>query len=181
MAKVSVSIPDELLERAQALHQQDNVSQLVQKGLALLAPEKKQPYRPEWAKAGLAEVADRLRAAAREDYEEGYRAGFELAKVAPWDWLVWLASWRFDLKRVLSIHRKARYDNDYSAFQEIAAAQRSAPGWSGDWYQSLAEAFPAEFAEPGSEDCLERSGQFLAGAMQALRDVWDYANQPIGQ
>ncbi|MFD7450370.1 hypothetical protein [Kitasatospora sp. NPDC059827] len=182
MAKVSVSIPDALLARAHALHEKDNVSQLVQRALALLAPEKEgQPYRPEWAEARVAVVADRLRAAAREDYEDGYRTGFELAEQAPWDWMVWLDRKKFDVPLLLSILWRAEYQPATDVLRELEMACRSPTGWPPAWHKALGEAFPAEMAPPGVEDCPYRSDQFHAGVKQAFRDVWAYANKSIQQ
>ncbi len=177
MAKVSVSIPDDLLARAQALHVGDNVSQLVQRGLALLAPKEK-PYRPDWAAEQLTAAASRLREAARADYEDGFRDGYELAKTAPWDWVLWLASKRFSLRMVLSIQRSAEFQDDYRAKEEIRLACRSSEDWPSQWYVTLGEVFKAESDPPGQEMSAPRSDQFIAGAEQAFRDVWAYANQP---
>ncbi|GGV47590.1 hypothetical protein GCM10010495_76570 [Kitasatospora herbaricolor] len=179
MAKVSVSIPDDLLARAQALHEGDNVSQLVQRGLALLAPKEK-PYRPDWAAEELAAAAGRLREAARADYEDGFRAGYELAKTAPWDWVLWLANEKFSLRTVLGVQRSAEFEGNPWADEEMLRACRSSEGWPSEWFTTLGRVFNAETAPPRLEESAPRSDQFFAGAEQAFRDVWAYVNQPPG-
>lgn len=176
MAKVSVSIPDDLLTRAQALHEGDNVSQLVQKGLALLAP-KEDPRRPDWAAEQLAAAAGRLREAARADYEDGFRTGYELAKTAPWDWMLWLADKKFNIRTVLGVVWSVDYEGDERAVEELERACRSPEGWPKEWYRTLGKVFDAETSPPGQEQSAYRSEQFIAGVEQALRDVWAYANQ----
>ncbi|WP_431683775.1 hypothetical protein [Kitasatospora sp. KL5] len=156
------------------------MSQLVQKGLALLAP-KEEPYRPEWAVEALADAASRLREAARVDYEEGFRAGYELAKVAPWDWVLWLADKDFNLRWILSTLWRGEYDPTPEIERELERVCRSKSGWPTEWYQALYGVFDAEMASPGGEMSAYRSDQFMAGVEQAFRDVWAYANQVAGR
>ncbi|MFJ6380139.1 hypothetical protein ACIQI7_09080 [Kitasatospora sp. NPDC092039] len=155
------------------------MSQLVQKGLALLAPEAEKLDRPEWAKARIAAAANRFRAAARQDYEDGYRAGIELAEQAPWDWVLWLERRQFNISYLLSVHSRVEHrPEDGGAEVEYMTACRSG-SWPSEWHLALFQVFRAELAPPGEEDCPYRSDQFLAGFGQAFRDVWDAVNMSV--
>ncbi|MFC8717959.1 hypothetical protein [Kitasatospora sp. NPDC057198] len=181
MAKLSVSVPDALLEQAQTLHPGDSPSQLVQRSLTVLTADREnEPHRPDGAEISLVVVGERLRAAAREDYEEGYRAGLELAKQAPWDWLVWLNRRKYQLTYLLNIQWRMKNHPDLDAEREMNRACRGAR-WPDEWYLALCEAFPGEMNDGGEEESPNRSDQFLSGAKQAFRDVWGYATQDIRQ
>jgi hypothetical protein len=112
VAKVSVSIPDELIDRARALDSTANTSQLVQRGLEQLTAHLAGPdepgyaRRPEDAQGLLAAAREKLLAAARAEYERGYYAGMEDIGDLDWAFMEDLAHARFDLITKLSVWKR---------------------------------------------------------------------------
>ena len=101
----TVYIPDELLQRAQALLPEVNPSQLVQRGLAQLLEDFQGPV---YASAPLDAVVDdigrlrdRFALEAKAEYERGYRKALAAADSLSWRLLEELAVNHTDLKRVL--------------------------------------------------------------------------------
>lgn len=101
MPKVSVYVPDELLEQAKKLNDSDNTSRLIQRGLERLVEEHTRV--PSYAKTPtrsyeqIVEVRDRLLAQAREDYEFGYTVALDAASAMPLHVINDLATANFDL------------------------------------------------------------------------------------
>ena len=180
VAKVSVSIPDELLDRARALHGPSSTSQLVQQGLMQLTAHLTRSSIPDYAQRPddaqdlLAPARDKLLAAARKQFEQGYRAGIEDIGELDWKLLEELADARFDL------------------LTRLSAWQRSlTPDPSGDmtfrppgWFDVLAKRF-GSLVDPIGFDKFgfAPSRTFVRGYAAALRDAWatvepDQVEQP---
>lgn len=169
MAKVSVSIPDELLDRARALHGPASTSQLVQRGLAQLVAHLTGPSDPDYAqrpddvKEMLAAARAKLLTSARKEFEEGYRAGVEDIGELDWALLEELADTRFDLLTRLSAWQRS-LTLDLSGDMTFRP-----PGW----FDILAKRFgslvdPIGFGKFGSAP----TRTFVRGYAAALHDAW---------
>jgi post-segregation antitoxin (ccd killing protein) len=102
MAKLSISVPDQLWERARAVDADKNPSQLVQDALARFVADRQTDFAaaPAAESEGIAAIAQQKRAEAEELYLVGYRAGADLAKKWPWEVLDWASQLDFDLGRL---------------------------------------------------------------------------------
>jgi hypothetical protein len=110
MPKLSVSVPDELWERAQAVAPESGPSQLVQAALRryVAGATGRLPLlrqRSPESRALLEQVLQRVVDRTQATYDDGYRAGLEFAEAAPWklietlaqnDWSLgnWLEEWQ---------------------------------------------------------------------------------------
>lgn len=101
----TVYIPDDLLERAQALLPDVNPSKLVQRGLAQLVEDLQGPVYGNVRLDAVAIEIERLRdhfaVEAKAEYERGYRKALAAADSLSWRLLEELAENHNDLKRVL--------------------------------------------------------------------------------
>lgn len=101
MPKVSIYIPDELLDQAKRLDDSDNTSRLVQRALEKLVDEHQRPpsyaQTPEESYERILEVRDRLLSEAKEDYELGYATALDAASAMPLHVINDLARQNFDL------------------------------------------------------------------------------------
>jgi hypothetical protein len=96
--KLSVSVPDELWDRARTAVTEDSPSAVIQAALRRLVDEG--PARPAYSQAPVldselaqqrAATSARLQAEVRELYQLGYRNGIELASKLNWSKLSWIA------------------------------------------------------------------------------------------
>lgn len=173
MAKVSVFVPDVLLDRARALHGQVSTSQLVQRGLEQLTAHLTEPGDPDYAQRPadaqdmLAAARDKLLVAGRVEFERGYRAGAEDAGDLDWPFLEELADAHFDLLTRLSHWKRslAPYPPQEMEF--------SPPGW----FSILSKRFGALINPIGFPDLgFAPTRTFVRGYGAALRDVWATVN-----
>jgi hypothetical protein len=169
MARLSVYIPDGLLERARDFNPDANTSQLVQRGLERLAPGEDAGYdrRPDDAAELLVAAAGKLREGAAREYEKGYRAALVTVSQAGEDfWLGVndLAGMGFDLMRWAE------------SFRQGAGVGLKLP----DWYHLPLNDLGSMFYDPvGSDEyAFTRSRPFIRGYRAALRDAWDTAERP---
>jgi hypothetical protein len=106
VARVTVWIPDELLDRAKALNHGENTSQVVRDALQrLVGAETQQPSyasKPVRSDELLGALKERFVVEARDDYESGYRVALEAADSMPLSFLDALARDDFELGRWLS-------------------------------------------------------------------------------
>jgi hypothetical protein len=179
VAKLTVYIPDDLLDRARALDPGANTSQLVQRGLERLSPPDDVPYARRPADSGvlLAAAAEKLRAGAGQEYERGYRAALAALDERSWLALDELAGMGFDLRRWAA------------AWKEGVRLQAAGmlPGekagfYPPDWFVPMANDLgrllvPVDF---GRWD-FTPTGAFVEGYQAALRDAWEAAENPDGQ
>lgn len=182
MAKVSVSVPDELLARARAVDGGANTSQLVQRGLEQLTAHltgRDEPghHRPADVDNLLAAARDKLLVAARAEFQRGYRAGLEDVGDMPWAILENLASARFDLFTKLA------------AWREGYAPTRPGPGFDPPhWFVMLMNRFGSMIDPIGFDaTSFTPTRKFVQGYAAALRDAWgtvvdgEQGNEPSGQ
>jgi hypothetical protein len=172
MAKLTVYIPDELLERARARDPGANTSQLVQRGLEQLSPSNDAPYarRPADADKLLAEAREKLNAEATLEYERGYRAALVTA---------------------------ATTDEFFYHLDELAGMGFDIPRWLGVWQDRTLEgiiphagcrdALAKDLGGPFLNDPLGppahhdiRNSAFIKGYGAALREAWEGTERPAG-
>lgn len=175
VAKLTVYIPDDLLDRTRTLSPSANTSQLVQRGLEGLLPAENAVYarRPDDVEALLASAADQLRKGAAHEYQRGYRAALSTVSEAGerlWRGLDSLAGKQFDLVQWARSWREGlRMEAVVSGFDP--------PEWFGPLADDLGDlldpiGFPKWSFTPTS--------LFVRGYQAALRDVWKEAERPPG-
>lgn len=173
MAKVSVFVPDVLLDRARALHGEVSTSQLMQRGLEQLTAHLTDSGDPDYAQRPadaqnmLAAARDKLLVAGRVEFERGYRAGAEDAGDLDWAILEELADAHFDLLARLPHWKRslAPYPPEEMQF--------SPPGW----FSILSKRFGALLDPIGFPDLsFTPTRTFVRGYAAALRDVWATIN-----
>lgn len=152
MPKLSVSVPDELWERAQVAEPQLGPSQLVQTALQRLVA--RADHRPSFARSRPADSNDlvqrakqRLAHTARERYEHGYRTGAEFAGSLPWPFFERLNSYSWEVDRWVDNW----HENADSTPEEYA------------WYELVKDTVPEDY---------RRESLFHRGFVDALDDVW---------
>jgi len=181
MAKLTVYIPDDLLDRAKALDPEANTSQLVQRGLERLSPPEDAAYarRPADAAELIAAAAGSIREGAAEEYEKGYRAALVMVTQAGkviWRGLDDLARHDFDL---------VRWARGWTSGLGQAAAGLL-PGVEGgfdppDWYMHFMTDLGSLLDPIGFDQySFTRSGPFVRGYQAALRDAWHAATTTEG-
>jgi hypothetical protein len=181
MAKLTVYIPDDLLDRARAVHPAANTSQLVQRGLQRLSPAEDAAYarRPGDAKELLAEAASRLREGAAQEYERGYRAALSTVSEAGerlWRGLDSLARQGFDLLQWAQSWREG-LEMQAAGLVPGTKAEFNPP----DWFRPLADDLGDLLDPIGFDDWSFRpTGPFVLGYQAALRDAWQAAERPEG-
>jgi hypothetical protein len=170
MAKLTVYIPDDLIDRVRARDPEANTSQLVQRGLERLSPAEDAGYarRPDDAEELLAVAADRLRQGAAREYQRGYRAA--LSTVSKAGELLW------------------------PGLDELARKGFDLFGWAQSWRGALGRAGmgvdPPDWWDPLVQDLGDLLNPFDVGPMfmptttfvrgyeAALRDAWEAAERP---
>lgn len=179
VAKLTVYIPDDLLDRTRALNPDANTSQLVQRGLDRLAPADDSGYarRPLDAAELLTAAASKIREGAAREYEKGYRAALVMVSEAGdvvWRGLDSLARKSFDLPRWAESWREG-------LGMEAAGLVPGSPGpfKFPDWYVPFLNDL-GSMLDPISFDQwnFTQSGPFVRGYQAALRDAWETADRP---
>ena len=179
MAKLTVYIPDDLLDRAKALNPGANTSQVVQHGLERLLPAEGAAYarRPADAEALLASAAGRLREGAAREYERGYRAALSTVCKAGerlWQGLDSLARRQFDLvpwaqgvREGLAMQAAGQVPGEKAEFNP--------PEWWGPLTGDL-----GDLLDPIGWENLSftETSLFVRGYQAALREVWEAAERP---
>ncbi len=191
----TVYIPDDLLQRAQALLPDVNPSKLVQRGLAQLVEDLQGPVyanaRIDAVASDIERLRDHFAVEAKAEYERGYRKALAAADSLSWRVLEELAENHNDLKRVLRpyvngaaqgainstplspeqveefFRNAANGERDRSA-QETGAKD---PQWL--WLHRLAEDL-GSMADPFGFDqfSFDPTRAFLRGYGDALHEVW---------
>lgn len=176
VAKLTVYIPDDLLDRTRALNPDANTSYLVQRGLERLAPADDAGYarRPEDAAELLAVAAAKLREGAAREYENGYRAA--LLTVARAGELVWkgldsFARQSFDLVRWADSWREG-LSMEAAGMVPGVKAGFDPPGWYIEFANDLGSMLDAIGLDQWS---FTPSGPYVRGYQAALRDAWELA------
>lgn len=164
MAKLTVYIPDDLLDRARRQDEAANTSQLVQRGLERLVGIDSAPYaqRPADAGALLAKSRERLAPAAAAEYERGYRASLNTLDERFWVVLDGLARQGFDLGRWASGWRNGIVDGHDEP----------------EWWEPLADDLGTVIDPIGFDRwSFTPTAAFVRGYEAALRDAWDAVEQ----
>jgi hypothetical protein len=168
MAKVSVSIPDDLLDRARLLDASANTSQLVQRGLeqltAHLAAGGEADYakRPEGVDGQLASAQAALVANARTEFQQGYRIALEDVGDIDWSVMEKLADAKFDLLSTLS-----RWQNNWGHADDDEGFHPP------KWFGRFMTRFGSMIDPIGIEEYnFKPSRPFVRGYAAALRDAW---------
>lgn len=207
MGRVTVWVPDELLDRARALNQSENTSQLVREGLQrLIGEETSLPSyarKPEQSFDRIVEVRDRLLAEAREDYEFGYTIAIEAASAMPlhvinalvdsnFDLPAWLAPFESALRHELiqGARLTAGTDSLTEILEEIREDARASDDTASPsqdihrrdpwwWLWKSAEAL-GELADPIGYDRygFTPTKPRLRGYADAMRELWAALEEP---
>lgn len=195
MARQTVYIPDDLLQRAQTLLPNVNPSQLVQRGLAQLIENFHGPVyanvRPHAVASEIERLRDHFAVEAKDEYERGFRKALAVADSLSWRLLEELAENHNDLKRVLrpyvngaaqeSIHAKPLppeevhelFQNAFNGEpnQMTQYTERKETPWL--WLYRLAGDL-GSMADPIGFDefSFDPTRAFLRGYGDALYEVW---------
>lgn len=168
MAKLSVSVPDELLDRARALHGSASTSSLVQRGLELLtahmAGSGDPPYahRPPQAAELLDQARARLVAVAKAEYGKGYCAGMADVGDLDWHFLEGAADAGFDFLAKLPEWQRSVAPTKYDA-------TFSPP----KWFDVLVRRFGSMIDPIGFDGFnFTPTRPFVHGYGDAIRDAW---------
>jgi hypothetical protein len=172
--KLSVSVPDELWERARGVRPDLKDSRLVQTALdAFTRPAEVAGYStamPEDAKAAFEAVRDKLAARARTEFEDGYRAAIELVPTLDWWDIQSLAErYRFAVKEWAQSYADSVVAGHLGHIPKDMAAELETVG-------GLVKAL-GNVISPFGDNEYGRTVPFLRGFAQAFRELWDQVNQ----
>jgi len=176
--KLSISVPNELWDRARAAGNDANPSHLVQEALHRYVEERgrKPAYPltpPDDVASAKGAVRERFANEARKKFEDGYRAALTAFPVLSWNDIEFLAnSYRFDVKR---------WAHSYAALAEDPDLRKAMPGYVSQFpegadvdaavVQALMNALGAWAAPHGMSEW-EPGATYARGFEQAARDVW---------
>lgn len=189
MAKISVYVPDELLERAKAYNETPNMSQLVQNGLSLLVGSQDRPpsYQdvPIESATRHLELHEHFLAQAREEYRSGYSVAQDAAALMPLHVLDALVRSGFDVEKWVTPYRRGAeheitqqvFDKDRDPSKEPVKLDA---GWS--WLWKSAEALgslasPIDYDEFSFHPTVARKRGFA----DALKEIWNELENEVGQ
>ena len=161
--KLSVSVPDELWEKARRRAGDDSPSAIIQSALSRLVSPSDAPYarRPPNAKELLTEAAKRLGAGASKEYERGYRDGLAALDEEFWLPLNDLAKDGFDLQ---AWAKEVKAGNKYYLF---GAKDDPEP----PWFDITAELLGELIDDHGGQDAPNMA--YIHGLQAAWRDAWE--------
>jgi hypothetical protein len=175
VAKLTVYIPDDLLDRARALNEDANTSQLVQRGLErLVGAASAYAQRPADADMLLSQAHDRLAPAAAAEYERGYRAALVTVDTCFWPLLDQLARQEFDLFKWARawVHGMG----SVAAGVVPGVEQGFSPP---EWFSPLARDLGSLVDPIGvNEFSFTPTRAFVHGYERALRDAWEAVEHP---
>jgi hypothetical protein len=176
VAKLTVYIPDDLLDRARSQGGQENTSQLVQRGLQALVGGASTGYarRPADAEQLIADARARLAPAAEEEFQRGYRAALTTMNETFWPLLDQLAQMDFDLQRW------ARgWVDGMGAVAVGLAPGREARFSPPRWWPALAGDLGTMVDPIGFDKySFTPTTPFKRGYEAALRDAWSAVERP---
>jgi hypothetical protein len=166
VAKHTVYIPDELLERAKALAPRGEVvvSQLVQRGLHCLLGTGQPSYAapPDDVNELLTPAREALVALAKDEYQQGYRAAAARLPALPWYVLEHISDADFNVRQWANGLQRA-------LGHEAAAGDMDTP----EWLWPMAEDLGRDIDPIGyDQTSFRRSQPWLEGYSAAIRDVW---------
>ncbi len=171
--KLSVSVPDELWDRARGLRPDLKDSHLIQNALeGFTKPAEVAGYSvamPEDAKPAFEAAREKLAAHARGEFEEGYRAGVEIVPSLSW----------WDIQSLADRHRFAvkEWARGYSDSVVNAELGNIPTDWAADpdVVSALLKAL-GNLVPPFGDDMFTPSIPYLRGFTQAFRDLWEQVN-----
>lgn len=168
--KLSVSVPDELWEKARRQADDDSPSAIIQSALSRLVSPSDAPYarRPPDAKKLLAQAAKRLGAGAAKEYERGYRDGLEALDEEFWLPLNDLAKDGFDLQ---AWAKAVKAGDKYYLF---GSKDDPEPEWFTITGQLLGELIDESWGQEPPNMA------YIHGFQAAWRDAWE-AQHLVGQ
>jgi hypothetical protein len=180
VAKLTVYIPDDLLDRVRGQDPGSNTSQLVQRGLERLSPAADAGYarRPADAAELLAAAAGKLREGAAREYEKGYRAALKTVAEAGddvWPGVESLARrYQFDLRAWAKSYREGMSMEAAGLIPGVKAGFDPP-----DWYVTLMNDL-GDLLDPIGFDqwSFTRTDPYVRGYQSALRDAWEAAERP---
>lgn len=176
MPRLSVYVPDQLLERARSLDERaDNLSKLVQRGLTRLVEEETSlgdpPYavRPDGTSQRVAAVAEQMTATARAEYEAGYLATLDVASDLPLKVIESMADCDFVVRRWIELSR------DEAEFERAGGVQESL-----SWTETLEPVLGLALHGLADRDefTLHPSRARVRGFADAIRDIWIATERP---
>jgi hypothetical protein len=169
--KLSVSVPDELWDRARAGRPDLSTSHLVQQALERwTSPEGSAGYSleaPEAAAELMERATARLSEDAREHYERGYLAGAKAGTELDWWSVQSLHDKHYDVRAWIDPIRNGQLAYDMGQL-EPGMQPSSAVG-------PLVEALGA-LMSPWGDNMFTPSAPYLRGFTQAMRDLWQRVN-----
>jgi len=207
LARLSVYVPDELLEQAKTLEDSENTSQLIQRGLQRLVEEQTRTpsyaRRPRRSNEQIVEIRNRLLTEAREDYELGYALALEASSAmslhvinalvaANFDLAKWLEPFknglRYELmedKGLVEVTQENVNEVERALLDSIGAPPQSAdqfknnPWW---WLWKTAEAL-GDIADPIGFDhySFTPTTARQRGYVDALRELWSALENPVDE
>lgn len=170
MARMSVYVPDALLARARSEDPSANTSQLVQRGLELLAgPPASYALRPADARELVDRARQRLEPVATAEFQRGYRRASEVTDEAFFSELDNLARLNFNVRLWAERWRQ-------SAGYTAAGLDVSLPPgfYPPSWWVALADGLGALVDPIGIDEySFQPSQAFVNGYEAALRDIWE--------
>jgi post-segregation antitoxin (ccd killing protein) len=168
--KLSISVPDQLWERAKELRPELNGSHLVQTALERMVEASANAglltTRPERTEAAFERARTRIAAEARAQFEEGYAAGLEAAEQLPISCIESLATWRnFNVEAWAGGFALQQVRVDMGD-----AHPDEAPGK--EIIETLGKGL-GDIITPFFDDTFTPSVAYLRGYSQAMRDLWN--------
>jgi hypothetical protein len=168
MAKLSVYVPDELLERAKHADPAMRPSQVLQGALEQRLPRAERPY---------AVISDALREQrlaaqeivnrrATEAYQEGYEVGLSFATALPWRAFENFAQLDWNLNSWVYAFDKDDYEHVTATPEELAAGEEVLDFWG------ALDAAMTTARIPVREEDHCPVGLSAEGFVDAIRDVW---------
>ena len=156
MPNFSISVPDDLWQEVKRVQQpKESNSAVVQRALRLLASREGANPGSHLVNAADQERVDAIATAKRDEaakaYAAGYAAGLSLADKWPWQVIDWASQYDFDLARLA--------DEDEEWGETVYP--------NGTVEEDVAET-----------DADGKGSLFVAGRIQALRDVWTRVSAP---
>lgn len=175
--KLSVSIPDQLWERARSVRPDLNPSRLVQGALESWAEPRTSPgfstERPEGADAEFDGARDHLAAQAREEFVKGYRAALALAQELPWWWIQGLAGDLFDVRVWAEGIGRSALEADLGRVPKDWGPERGA-------FKALVRAVGSLVGSPFGDEQFGPSLPYVRGFAAAMRRLWEEVVEGLG-
>lgn len=167
--KMSISIPDELWERARDVRPDLNPSHLVQEALGDWVVPRRTPgfaiERPDGAEAAFRQARDRLASQAREEFINGYQAALTLAQELDWWWIQDLARHLFDVEPWAKAIGESALASSMGTVPKEWGPEPGA-------FKALIRAVGSLVGSPFGDEKFSPSLPYVRGFAQAMRLLW---------